>query len=813
MKRIALLFLLSLPLVAFAQQATVVSSCAAGRATPLNPGTQAPVMVDTAGNLCNNGTSTPSGTQDVNLKQIGGVTTSTGAGATGTGTQRVGVAQDATTVAGSAPGTAGTASANVVTVQGIAGATAIKTDGSATQQPTTDAVGNDSSGTFTNATQTTSVTATLETGQIAYSTVTVTVLGTYGTATGIFEKTDDDTLTNWFPVQCSQEGQGVIETGYSSLTNVSRMWQCNTQGANAFRVRSTAVASGTVNILISPSAMPTINGGTIAVAPSIDTAASGSLTVQDAGSSTTTGQNSASIVTGTATAGSTTSIALNGRPAIGTLLTGTWVGTVQFEGSQDSGTTWTPFGAHVRGAAPSVSTATSNGLFLANTTGLTNYRIRWTARTSGTVSVAFTAASETGVVYVANAIKVLGIDNTSQVTVKAASTAPASTDTSMVVALNPNASNPVNDPGLPDTLGIKTAANSTSFAPASDATFPVTGTFWQATQPISAASALNVSPDNVADGANIAATAASATVLTNTPFATLGYAVVDVNLSAISATSVTPQASFDGGSTYATVRCRVLSSASTVDLVSLTATGVYECPAGDHFQLTQVGAGSTTAKITLKRQPFGIGSPQTWTSGTTNTTAMLQTGGYDGSTARRFVVGTDGSLFVVGSVASASADSGNPVKVGAKYNATSLQLSDANRGDAQIDANGALIVGPNAVRANRWNYAAAASGISNTTTAVTIKTAAASGLRNCITNIQISSDALGAATEFAIRDGASGTVVWRTKIGTAGYINGYNTAMEGAPVCGTAATLLEVVTLTASITGSVYFNAQGYIAP
>ena len=61
--------------------------------------------------------------QSVNLAQVNGVTTSTGAGATGTGTQRVGVAQDTSTVAGSAPGTAGSASSNVVTVQGIASMT------------------------------------------------------------------------------------------------------------------------------------------------------------------------------------------------------------------------------------------------------------------------------------------------------------------------------------------------------------------------------------------------------------------------------------------------------------------------------------------------------------------------------------------------------------------------------------------------------------------------------------------------------------------------------------------------------------------
>ena len=107
----------------------------------------------------------------------------------------------------------------------------------------------------------------------------------------------------------------------------------------------------------------------------------------------------------------------------------------------------------------------------------------------------------------------------------------------------------------------------------------------------------------------------------------------------------------------------------------------------------------------------------------------------------------------------------------------------------------------------QWSYAAAASGISNTTTAVTIA-AAAAGVRNMINSLQLSADALGSATEVAIRNGAAGAVLWRTKIGTAGLLGGLNINFA-QPIKGSVNTLLEVVTLTASITGSVYFNAQG----
>jgi len=45
-----------------------------------------------------------------------------------------------------------------------------------------------------------------------------------------------------------------------------------------------------------------------------------------------------------------------------------------------------------------------------------------------------------------------------------------------------------------------------------------------------------------------------------------------------------------------------------------------------------------------------------------------------------------------GGVASGSADSGNPLKVGGKYNSTPVTLTDGNRGDVQLDANGYLKV-------------------------------------------------------------------------------------------------------------------------
>lgn len=166
-----------------------------------------------------------------------------------------------------------------------------------------------------------------------------------------------------------------------------------------------------------------------------------------------------------------------------------------------------------------------------------------------------------------------------------------------------------------------------------------------------------------------------------------------------------------------------------------------------------------------------------------------------------------------GSVAEDAATTANPLIVGGVVRTsgapTTLIAGDAARATMTSGAN--LVVYPYGIPEISWSYAAAASGILNTTTAVTFKAAAAAGIRNYITNIQVMSEALTTATELAIRDGAGGTVLWRIKIPTGGLPTAqFDFAV---PLRGTAATLLEIVTLTASGAGAVYFNAQGFTSP
>lgn len=140
----------------------------------------------------------------------------------------------------------------------------------------------DTTGTFTNATQTTSVTSSSFDG---YSTVIVSINGTYNTASGVFEISDDGGTT-WYSVNAARTDGSAIETGYTSLTNTNRMWTLSVSGADEFRVRSTAVTSGTANMRLSIESMPTPEAASVSIPGTVAVTESGTWNV---GSSSATG--------------------------------------------------------------------------------------------------------------------------------------------------------------------------------------------------------------------------------------------------------------------------------------------------------------------------------------------------------------------------------------------------------------------------------------------------------------------------------------------------------------------------------------------
>ncbi len=167
-----------------------------------------------------------------------------------------------------------------------------------------------------------------------------------------------------------------------------------------------------------------------------------------------------------------------------------------------------------------------------------------------------------------------------------------------------------------------------------------------------------------------------------------------------------------------------------------------------------------------------------------------------------------------GQTAHSSASTGSPVRIGGRVSPTTAASQETTlvAGDASdvgVTTNRQLIIKPYETAENDWQYAAASGGILNTITAVTFKAATGTAnIRNYITSIQIQTEVLTTATELAIRDGAAGTVIWRIKLG-AGAVFAANFEFN-TPLRGSGNTLLEVVTLTATTAGAVYFNAQGY---
>ena len=125
---------------------------------------------------------------------------------------------------------------------------------------------------------------------------------------------------------------------------------------------------------------------------------------------------------------------------------------------------------------------------------------------------------------------------------------------------------------------------------------------------------------------------------------------------------------------------------------------------------------------------------------------------------------------------------------------------------------GRQIVRLDAIPENEWSYVAASGGITNTTTAVDLAGGAGSGVRNYVTSLQLYSDTLGTATEIILRDGAGGSILWRSKIGTAGTVGIQNIRFH-PPLRGSTNTLLQAACVTATDTGSIYLNVQGYKAP
>lgn len=177
--------------------------------------------------------------------------------------------------------------------------------------------------------------------------------------------------------------------------------------------------------------------------PSDSLPATQNVTVQDTASTTTAFANAQNFITGTPTANSAASFALSTFDSVEVQVTGTWTGTLQTEISMDGGTTWFTRGIKQSGSAYVASSFTANFEGGMNFAGMTNVRVRAVAAVTGTATVRITASVNPGSITVSNPLTLR--DSTVQSvmnTIKAASTAVATTDTALVVGISPNTGMP-----------------------------------------------------------------------------------------------------------------------------------------------------------------------------------------------------------------------------------------------------------------------------------------------------------------------------------------------------------------------------------
>lgn len=234
------------------------------------------------------------------------------------------------------------------------------------------------------------------------------------------------------------------------------------------------------------------------------------------------------------------------------------------------------------------------------------------------------------------------------------------------------------------------------------------------------------------------------------------------------------------------------------DNVNYVATaGITSAAAGASLPVTT--SGSAILLVFPKRGKFFRARVSAYTSGTVTVAGNLHKNPAPMSTR----VSVDGAL------SQGSTLGGGVQALLAGYSTNPAPISNALAVRQIGTVLGVSVGKPYSIPEADWAFAAGASGIVNTTVAVTLVAAGAAGVKNYITSFNIMWDTLGAATEVVIRNGAAGAVLWRGKLTTAA---GMFAVALPTPLQSSAATLFEFATLTATVTGGVYVNAQGYAA-
>jgi hypothetical protein len=159
------------------------------------------------------------------------------------------------------------------------------------------------------------------------------------------------------------------------------------------------------------------------------------------------------------------------------------------------------------------------------------------------------------------------------------------------------------------------------------------------------------------------------------------------------------------------------------------------------------------------------------------------------------------AVIPAGNVAHASADSGNPGKIGGRARSSEITaVTNDSRIDFVGDLTGKQIVLP---YANPENFVSGATAVMSATTAVQLLPAPAAGLRNYITQITVSNAHATIGTEVEIRDGTTLMYTIPAAALYGGAVLTFPTPLRQP----TTATVVNAAALTAS---TIKVSASGY---
>jgi len=289
-------------------------------------------------------------------------------------------------------------------------------------------------------------------------------------------------------------------------------------------------------------------------------------------------------------------------------------------------------------------------------------------------------------------------------------------------------------------------------------TFPVTGTFFQATQPVSG----TVAVTGVATEGTLDARTGSLTESApGTDTASSGIngrlqRIAQRITSLITALGTPFQAGASiGNTTFASTQATAANFNATV-----VGTGTFAVQATLAAETTKVigtvniAASQTVGTVTNLSQMGGVA-------------ISLNTGVRDTGT-QRVTIATNDLVPVTGTVAHDGVDSGAPVKIGGRARTSEITaVANDDRVDAVFTRTGAQITEPYAVPENSTNGNITTAMTGTTSTAVTGMGAPGAGLRNYIVSAVISNTHATIGTMINLQDGTGGTVIHQFPAGPA----------------------------------------------